>query len=160
MAQTQAEISKRYRERHRERLRARWRAAAKTYREAVAADPDLRRKRKEYIKKYRATHGAKRMLADAKARAKEGNFPCTIAESDISIPECCPLLGVRLERKGPYAPSLDKIIPALGYVPGNVMVISRRANAIKHDATLEELQTLVSNLAVLLAFRGAKCTAL
>lgn len=158
MAQTAAQkaASKRYREKHKERLRSRWRAAAKTYRETVAADPDHLRKRREYTKTYRAANGEKRMLSDAKARAKEGGFPCTIAESDISIPECCPLLGVRLERKGPYAPSLDKIIPALGYVPGNVMVISRRANAIKHDATLQELQILVANLSLLLVLRNVR----
>lgn len=37
------------------------------------------------------------------------------------------------------APSLDRINNDLGYVPGNVMVISRRANIIKKDATLDEL---------------------
>lgn len=157
MPQTKSQnaAQKRYRDKHRVRLRAKNRLRAKTYREVVAADPDHTRKRREYAKRYRAANGEKRMLADAKARAKAGSFPCTIAESDISIPECCPLLGVRLERKGPYAPSLDKIIPSLGYVPGNVLVISRRANAIKHNATLQELHTLVANLSVLLALRGS-----
>lgn len=47
---------------------------------------------------------------------------------------------------GPESPTLDKIIPALGYVPGNVWVISHRANTIKSDASLEELKTLTANL--------------
>jgi len=137
-------------------LRPKWRAEAKTYRETVAKDPEYREKRRTYTKAYRAANGAKRMLADAKARAKKGNFPCTISEDDIFIPLFCPLLGIKLERKGPYAPSLDKLIPSLGYVPGNVMVISRRANAIKYDATLQELQTLVANLAMLMTLRGSR----
>ena len=40
--------------------------------------------------------------------------------------------------------SLDCIIPELGYVPGNVAVISRRANTIKNDATIEELELVLA----------------
>lgn len=42
------------------------------------------------------------------------------------------------------SPSLDRMIPALGYVASNVRVISYRANAIKRDATLDELRALVA----------------
>ena len=42
--------------------------------------------------------------------------------------------------------SLDKIIPELGYVKGNVWIISNKANAIKSNASLEELKLLVKNL--------------
>jgi hypothetical protein len=41
------------------------------------------------------------------------------------------------------SPSLDRIVPELGYVKGNVRVISDRANRIKRDATLEELRAIV-----------------
>ena len=34
----------------------------------------------------------------------------------------------------------------LGYTKGNVWIVSRRANMIKSDATLEELELLVNNL--------------
>jgi hypothetical protein len=77
---------------------------------------------------------------------------CTITIHDIVIPEFCPLLGIRLEPgKGTggakaASPSLDKIRPELGYVPGNVWVISHRANVIKSDATLSELRMLVERL--------------
>lgn len=150
---TQAERSKKWRQKHAERLRPKWRAEAKTYREAVAADPLYREKRRVYHKHYRSENRERRMLADAKARATKGGFPCTIELQDIFIPNKCPLLNVPFQRKGPYAPSLDKLVPSLGYVPGNVLVISCRANAIKHNATLEELQKLTNNLAIILAFR-------
>ncbi len=44
------------------------------------------------------------------------------------------------------SPSLDKIIPKLGYVKGNVWVVSNKANRIKSNATIEELELLVKNL--------------
>jgi hypothetical protein len=40
-------------------------------------------------------------------------------------------------------PSLDRVIPALGYVPGNVRVISFRANRLKQDATAEEVAAIL-----------------
>ncbi len=43
-------------------------------------------------------------------------------------------------------PSLDRIDSSLGYVKGNVWVISWRANHIKTDASLEELKQLVAGL--------------
>lgn len=154
MPQSRKEIAKRYRDKNRARLRERWRAEAKTYRETVAADPKHREKRKAYVKTYRKNNPERRMLADAKARAAKGGFPCTVELKDIFIPSLCPLLLRPFERKGPYAPSLDKIIPSLGYVPGNIMVVSRRANSIKHDATAEEIRLLAANLSLLLAMRG------
>jgi hypothetical protein len=42
--------------------------------------------------------------------------------------------------------SLDRIDSNKGYVKGNVWVISRRANVIKNNATLEELELLTNNL--------------
>ncbi|WP_285401044.1 hypothetical protein [Luteibacter sp. ME-Dv--P-043b] len=61
------------------------------------------------------------------------------------IPDFCPVLGLPLYRnsggaaQGPNSPSIDRINPALGYVRGNVKVISSKANAIKSNATPEEL---------------------
>lgn len=91
-----------------------------------------------------------RMLTQARVRAKRDGYPCTVTLDDFTIPSHCPVLGVPLRtsrgRSGPSGdtPSLDKIVPALGYVPGNVVVVSYRANFIKSDATPEEL-TAVAN---------------
>lgn len=95
----------------------------------------------------------RRLLAIAKCRAKRQGIPFDITVEDIIIPEYCPILGIKLEqghgngyhREG-NIPSLDKIIPAKGYVKGNVWVISWRANKLKNDATVEELELLVSAL--------------
>ena len=40
------------------------------------------------------------------------------------------------------SPSLDRIVPDRGYVPGNVRVVSDRANRLKGDRNLEELRRL------------------
>jgi hypothetical protein len=55
----------------------------------------------------------------------------------------CPVFGTPLRRGQNQAtldsPELDRIIPALGYVPGNVQWISRRANVMKQSASPKEL---------------------
>lgn len=88
-----------------------------------------------------------RMLKGARHRAKKSGHPCTIALTDIVIPKRCPVLGTMMRRNagkpGPMSPTLDRIHPPLGYVPGNVWVISHRANMLKNDATLAELKALV-----------------
>jgi len=38
---------------------------------------------------------------------------------------------------------LDRIIPALGYVKGNVDIISMRANRLKNDLSEEELSRIL-----------------
>jgi hypothetical protein len=88
------------------------------------------------------------MLRAAKQRAKRQNVPFDLQESDIQIPVYCPVLGTKLCRalgsKGPghNSPSLDRIIPSRGYVPGNVVVISNRANRAKSDLSPDELKAL------------------
>jgi hypothetical protein len=83
----------------------------------------------------------------AKFRAKRDKVPFDIDYTDIIIPTHCPVLGIKL-KKGIGKPtdnsaSLDKIIPSKGYVRDNIRVISFRANSIKRDATVEELQKVL-----------------
>ena len=86
-------------------------------------------------------------LANIKARAKRKGLPFDLTLDDLIIPEFCPILGIRLvKRRGKFAdesPSVDRIVPALGYVKGNVTVISYRANRIKCHASLAELRAIV-----------------
>ena len=91
------------------------------------------------------------LLKNAKSRAKKKKIPCTITLDDIpSVPEVCPILGIKLTsykgegKKGlqPDSPTLDRIIPEKGYIPGNIQIISGRANMIKNDATPSELQAV------------------
>ena len=95
------------------------------------------------------------MLFAARNRAKKNGWSFDLEEKDIVIPEFCPVLGIKLEYKrgtgvkrgdvSSYldSPSLDRIKPELGYVKGNVMVISYRANVLKSNATISELEKVI-----------------
>lgn len=105
-----------------------------------------REKERERAKRWRTENVNKRMLNDARRRARKFGRPFNIEESDVVIPHVCPVLGIPLVRKvgqgyGAWgnSPSVDCIVPELGYVKGNVWVISHRANAIKSDASPEEI---------------------
>ena len=90
----------------------------------------------------------RKMLAGAKQRAKRGGYPCTLTLDDFHIPEVCPVLGIEITLGGENgrpvdsSPSLDKIVPSLGYVPGNCIVTSNRANTLKSNATIPEMEAL------------------
>jgi len=91
-----------------------------------------------------------KMYHNAQHRAKKKGIPFTITIDDIFIPETCPLLGMPLvstnDKRDPRNPSLDQKIPGQGYTPDNIWVISSRANEIKWDASIQELELLVENL--------------
>lgn len=85
------------------------------------------------------------MLRRAKKRSNVRNLDFSITEEDIEIPANCPVFGEPLEFSNSrsinrFAPSLDRVNPSLGYVKDNIEVISYKANAMKSDATSEELQ--------------------
>jgi hypothetical protein len=86
------------------------------------------------------------MFYGAKERARIYELAFTITIDDIVIPKRCPILGIPLivneNKAGLNSPALDKIIPELGYIKGNIQVISHKANNIKNRATLEELVLL------------------
>ncbi len=95
--------------------------------------------------RVKAESQEKKMFRRAKARAKERGLEFNLDHSDISIPTHCPVLGFELVchkgRSGgnPNSPALDRIDNSKGYVKGNVMVVSHRANMMKVDASPEEL---------------------
>lgn len=91
------------------------------------------------------------LLKSAKARALKYNLPFNLELQDIIIPKYCPLLNIEFKLnemiKGDLmVPSLDKIIPKLGYVKGNVKVISLKANLMKQNASKEELFEFIKNI--------------
>lgn len=75
-------------------------------------------------------------------------MPFNLTPEDIVFPETCPILGIPLifseGGRTNNTPSIDRIIPEKGYVKGNIEVVSWRANRIKNDASLEELEKIVA----------------
>lgn len=90
------------------------------------------------------------MFIAAKNRAKRKGIEFNIDESDIVIPEICPLLETPIEygdrTNYDRSPSLDRIDNNKGYVKGNIWVISQKANAMKNSATFDELVTFSKNI--------------
>lgn len=85
----------------------------------------------------------------AKKRAIKRGIEFSITVDDVSIPDVCPLLGIPIEpfnAKVDYRPSIDRLDSRKGYIPGNVLIISQRANRIKSDATPDEIMTIATNL--------------
>ena len=91
-----------------------------------------------------------RFFQQSKSRAQNKNVPFTVTLKylrDTAV-DYCPVFGHKFVwgrshlGKGKTtgdSPSLDRIIPELGYVPGNVVFISHNANRIKNNATEKEL---------------------
>lgn len=113
-------------------------------------------KRAEYLDKstdYRWR--LNKLLAAAKNRAKEKNLPFDLDKQyliDLWLENdgCCALTGQTLDlypwgEKGqvsPQAPSIDRIIPKLGYTKGNVRIITYHLNVALSDFGFEEFERL------------------
>lgn len=102
------------------------------------------------MRKYRANvllnNPVQRLMYSCRASAKAKGLDFTIKAQDIVIPLVCPVLGIPIlecmGRPGPSSPSVDRIDNSKGYVPGNIVVVSYRANILKRDATKEELRRI------------------
>jgi hypothetical protein len=87
----------------------------------------------------------------AKNRAKRKGIIFDLTVEDIVIPTTCPVLKIPLnmdhkDRSRWDSPSLDRLIPSIGYVRGNIRIISRRANTLKNNATSEELEKVLEDV--------------
>lgn len=111
---------------------------------------ELRPRNNAVITARRRRDPLKAFMASIRNRAKVRGLPCTITEDDLVFPERCPILGIPLSfglgmgaghglafRDSRY--SADRIDNSKGYVPGNVVIVSYRANRIKSDASAQEL---------------------
>lgn len=87
----------------------------------------------------------KRLWESTKRSAVTRNLEHSISLNDIVIPEFCPILGIKLSASGQAnnSPSVDRVNSTIGYVPGNVRVISMRANRLKDDGTIEEFEKII-----------------
>lgn len=92
-------------------------------------------------KQHQQNPHEKRLFNAAKARAIAKGREFSIELSDIRIPELCPVFNTPMK-----SPSLDRLDSSKGYVKGNVRVISKRANQLKSNATVEEMQMILDDL--------------
>lgn len=117
---------------------------------AYKANPEkYREKERKYAEADPKYYWAKSVVSKARGRAKVFNLPFNINVAYIKsiTPDICPVFGIRFNFYGngktrKESATLDRKVPELGYVPGNVAVISHRANSIKHNASTAEIRAV------------------
>lgn len=151
-SQKQLEYARQYSEANRDEIRKKNRVYQRQYRlDNLAAHRERnakwqaknKDKHEAYYRNWEHKYPVRYMLTHARYRAKKKGMPFSITEKDVIIPETCPYTGAKLvlTRDGTYSnrPSLDRIDNDLGYVPGNVQVISQKANVTKSNLSVQEL---------------------
>lgn len=96
---------------------------------------------------YKSSATELKLFYAAKRRATQKDLEFALKVEDIKIPNFCPMLGIPLfPATGKHArdnsPTLDRIDSRFGYTPDNILVISHRANTIKGNATIQELEMI------------------
>lgn len=133
-----AALARKYYRANPERYRERWRKQRASNLEKIRARDRVRQRDRNISDPGRF------LLRGAKKRARLKGLPFDLTLADVIVPKLCPVLGLTLavgtRRSADTSPTLDRIIPSLGYVRGNVIVISNKANRIKNDASIEELR--------------------
>jgi len=104
---------------------------------------------REVAREHKLKYPNRFLLTKAKGRAKKFGIPFDLTKEDIIVPDICPVFNKPLvfgygNGRNPMSPSLDRIDNTKGYVKGNVIVVSWRANHLKNDATIDELETLTN----------------
>lgn len=85
-----------------------------------------------------------------KANATRIGWDWTVQFGELEWPTHCPVLGMELDYFSEFvkenSPSFDRIDSGLGYVKGNVRIMSWRANRIKNNGTAEEHRKIADYL--------------
>lgn len=107
----------------------------------------------DYLKRFeKKNRKISALLANCKKRARNLNLEFDLTYEFLCeiIPKKCPCFGIDLEfgkASGmDNSPSVDRIDPKKGYTKENVWIISYRANRIKSDASLCELEQITEAL--------------
>jgi len=110
-------------------------------------DKEARYERSRTDKEFRK----RRLLTSVKCRAKKKGLEFNLTVDSIEWPDVCPVLGTELNYFAGTddrwnSVSIDKKDPKGGYTLDNVVVMSYKANTMKGNFTVEELEKLVEYL--------------
>lgn len=99
------------------------------------------------VRKYKESHPERDILRRAKDRAKKKGLDFSLVENDIVIPDLCPVYNTKIalnfDRVRDDSPSIDRIDNSKGYTKDNIIIVSYKANRLKNDATIDDLQKIV-----------------
>lgn len=139
-----------YKKRHKEQV--------DSYNAEYRMRPEVVERMREYNQKRKSTMSLidkfRDMVHRCQHRASEKNIPCSITWKDLQelYIDTCPILEIPLDwnsctnGRSEYTPSVDRIIPELGYVKGNIRIISNLANMMKSYATKDQLLLFAKNI--------------
>ena len=124
------------RDKRKEVARKKWRSETETNRKRWC----------EYSNNYRKRNPNRSRFFLLRSSSKSRGIPFNLDEEFFfNVPEVCPVLGIPLDgRDKDHQWSVDRLKPALGYVQGNVKIISMRANRLKNDSTITEIERILS----------------
>jgi exonuclease VII large subunit len=101
-------------------------------------------------RRQRTENKEARLCIDIKSRIKNKNISFNLDEEYVKEiwpkDDKCPALNIEFKRgegmQIDASPSIDRIIPELGYVKGNVQIICMLANRIKSNATPKQVMSV------------------
>ena len=102
------------------------------------------------------------IIRNSKYMANRRGIHFDLEYTDFELPEYCPILGINLEYgagtdgNAPQHATLDRIDNSKGYIPGNVMIVSRLANAMKNAASFEQLEQFIKNYSLLINYSNSQ----
>lgn len=93
---------------------------------------------------WKQTPVEKRIFNRIAARARKHNLAFNLTIEDINLPELCPVLKKPfIYGDWEWTYSVDRIDNNKGYVKGNIIIVSNRANRLKNNATLEDFEAII-----------------
>jgi hypothetical protein len=103
-------------------------------------------RRRPWVKAY---HSAKQ-----RAKKKDIAFDLTPEYLESIWTDTCPIFGIELVVgagvKDDASYSLDRIVPEKGYIQGNIVVVSLKANRMKNNGTIDDIAALYEFYSTLL----------
>lgn len=106
-----------------------------------------KKKWSSYTRSWRERNPYKAKVSHFRAKSKQAGLPFDLDEQwfETNTPEFCPVLGIKLDQGDRRSiSSVDKLIPSEGYTKKNCRIISLKANMLKNDASVEELEKIIA----------------
>ena len=104
---------------------------------------EQRKRLNSRIRQLRREDPTKFLLSECRGRAKEKGIDFSITLDDLVYTGICPILHTPLTvgngKLSDNSPTIDRLDNSLGYVKGNVWIVSYLANRMKSSATKEQL---------------------
>ncbi|MBA3678508.1 MAG: hypothetical protein H0W74_14090 [Sphingosinicella sp.] len=104
-------------------------------------------------RRWRQAHPERPLVYDARRRARARGIPFDITHGEVqeiisswTCTYCGTLVGTFAGGLRPQSATLDRLVPELGYVKGNVCLACHACNSAKGEHTLQSLRAWADKL--------------